>query len=90
MDLNSLREEIDTIDTQLLNLFTARMETVGKIADYKKQNNLPIFDQNRENEKLTQLAERIPKELRSYAQNFWLALFEESRQYQKDLTEQLV
>ena len=42
MDLNDYRKQIDEIDSQLLDLFERRMELAKDIADYKKQNNLPV------------------------------------------------
>ena len=52
MDLHQLRLEIDKIDDQLVKLFGARMEVAAQIADYKKENGLPILVPAREREKL--------------------------------------
>ena len=43
MDLTELRDKIDAIDTELVRLFTERMDIAAKVADYKKENNLPII-----------------------------------------------
>ncbi|QGU93985.1 prephenate dehydratase [Clostridium bovifaecis] len=48
--LENLRNEIDDIDRQLTGLFEKRMETVIKVAQYKKENNIPILNKNREEE----------------------------------------
>ena len=48
----SYRAQIDEIDDKIVELFTQRMETAAKIADYKKAENLPILDPKREEEKL--------------------------------------
>lgn len=48
MDLNQLRNNIDAIDEQILSLFMKRMELCKGVADYKKANNLPVFQGNRE------------------------------------------
>ncbi|MDE5937235.1 MAG: chorismate mutase [Ruminococcus sp.] len=48
MDLNQLRNSIDSIDEQILALFMERMELCKGVADYKKANNLPVFQGNRE------------------------------------------
>lgn len=48
--LENLRNEIDNIDKQLTELFEKRMETVLKVARYKKQNNIPILNKSREEE----------------------------------------
>ena len=43
MDITELRAEIDQIDDELVKLFCARMEVSAKVADYKRERNLPIF-----------------------------------------------
>ena len=43
MDLNDIRAEINEVDKQLRELFTKRMELCGKVADYKIENGLPVF-----------------------------------------------
>ncbi|QEK11769.1 chorismate mutase [Crassaminicella thermophila] len=49
-DLAKLRQTIDYIDRELIKLFEMRMETVLKIADYKKENGIPILNRDREAE----------------------------------------
>ena len=49
-DLKFYRDKIDEIDSQLVDLFEERMEIVLTIADYKKENNIPIFNESREQE----------------------------------------
>mgnify|MGYP003296835986 CR=1 FL=1 len=56
MDLTYYRNEIDKIDDQLVQLFAQRMEIAAKIADYKKENNLPILMPSRERAKLQDVA----------------------------------
>ncbi len=77
------RKEIDKIDEQLVKLFQERMEVSAKIADYKKENNLPIFDQKREREKMHDIMEATPEETREYAASLYSLIFELSRAYQK-------
>ena len=62
MDLQELRKEIDSIDDELVRLFGQRMEIAAKIADYKKENNLPILVPAREREKLQDVAEKAGPE----------------------------
>lgn len=42
------RNEIDAIDKQFAKLYEQRMKAVAKVAEYKKENGLPIFDEGRE------------------------------------------
>lgn len=47
-ELEQARQEIDRIDRQMAALFEQRMKAVGRVALYKKQNDLPILDEGRE------------------------------------------
>ena len=51
MDLKDYRQQIDKIDDELVKLFCARMDVAAQIADYKKENGLPILVPAREREK---------------------------------------
>ena len=42
MDLKDYRQQMDDIDDQMIRLFQQRMETAGKIAEYKKEKGLPV------------------------------------------------
>ena len=42
MNLEELRENIDRIDDEIINLVEKRMDTAAQIATYKKENNLPV------------------------------------------------
>ena len=58
MNLNEIRSEIDKIDDELVRLFCQRMHVAAQVADYKKANNLPIFQPARERAKLQDVAEK--------------------------------
>lgn len=85
MDLNNLRAQIDDIDQKVTSLFKERMTVVGKVAEYKQQNNLPIFDATRERSKLNELAKLVPEEMSSYITTLYSQIFELSRSYQGKL-----
>ena len=50
MDLNELRNEINSIDEEILDLFLRRMDIASQVADYKKAHDLPIYQPQRERE----------------------------------------
>lgn len=50
VDLKDLRNEIDFIDKELVKLLEKRMNISVKIGEIKKEKDLPIFDEKRENE----------------------------------------
>ena len=62
IDLAEIREEIDKIDRKLLELFESRMELSLRVANYKKYKDLPVYDPNREREKLEKLREMSKNE----------------------------
>ena len=62
MNLSDYRERLDRIDTELLRLFSERMEIASEIGLYKKQNALPLLDRAREEEKLRTLCGACPGE----------------------------
>ena len=82
MSLDKLRNEIDRIDDELIDLFKQRMDVVTKVTDYKKENNLPTLDKCREEAKVMALAKKLPDELSTYAYPLYDTLFEISRNYQ--------
>ena len=82
MDLTQLRNEIDKIDDELVKLFGQRMDVAAQIADYKKENNLPILVPAREREKLADVADKAGTEMANYTRVLYSMLFELSRSYQ--------
>ena len=79
MDLNDYRKEIDSIDDQLIALFAQRMETAEKIAEYKKANGLRVLDARREKEKMREILDKTPDDLREYVSSLYSLIFELSR-----------
>ena len=86
MDIQDLRNEIDTIDDQLVKLFAQRMDVASRIADFKKENNMPIFVPAREREKLVDVAAKAGPEMADYTRVLYSMLFELSRSYQSKKT----
>ena len=58
MDMNELREKIDGIDRQLVELYCQRMETAAEIGRYKQEHGLPVLDSERERVLLNKVAEQ--------------------------------
>ena len=79
MDLMEYRKQIDNIDERFVKLFCERMDIAAKIADYKKENNLPILDTRREREKLEEIADMCSDKTENYARTLYSLLFALSR-----------
>ena len=85
MSNQSYREQIDKIDEQLVDLFEQRMEVAKKIAEYKKENKLPVLDLKREREKLASVTDMTAEEIKEYTPLLYSLIFEISRSYQNRL-----
>ena len=82
MSIENLRNEIDRIDEELVKLFNQRMETVKKVADYKKETGTVLYDAQRERELIGKAAERSNEETELYTRVLFSTLTNLSRAYQ--------
>ena len=82
MDIQQLRNEIDAVDDSLVKLFSQRMELSAQVADYKRENNMPILAPAREREILARVAQSAGDEMGNYTRVLYSMLFELSRGYQ--------
>ena len=53
MDLAELRNRLDDIDRQIVELYEQRMEICGEVAAYKLETGKRVFDKEREQQKLS-------------------------------------
>jgi len=83
--LEDYRTEIDSIDSQIVSLFTERMKVAAGMAEYKKAKGLPIYDSVREQNKLLEIYEMTEDELKNYTRRLYLLIFEQSRDYQNKI-----
>ena len=57
MNLQELRDQIDTIDTQIVEKILKRRELISSVVEYKAINDVPVFDPARENQVLARVAQ---------------------------------
>lgn len=86
MDINELRSKIDGVDDKLLELFLERMELSVEIANYKKENELPVLSKSREREVLARVAEKSG-DLEMYTHRLFTTLMDLSKARQSQLLE---
>ena len=55
MDLLELRQQIDAIDEQIVDLYERRMDISRQVAEYKIATGKKVFDKQREMEKLAKV-----------------------------------
>jgi chorismate mutase/prephenate dehydratase len=84
-DLSEIRDRIDTIDDDIVKLFQERMAATNAVAEYKRANGLPVLDRARERQKLADVSEKVPDDLRDYTTVLFSLLMEVSRSHQNAL-----
>lgn len=57
--LQELREQLDEIDTQIVDLYQKRMDVCSKVGEYKISTGKKVFDKQREKEKLSVVTENV-------------------------------
>lgn len=85
--INQLRRHIDRIDTVIITALAERMSLMPEIAEYKKENDVPIFDEKREIEIMKKL-KKIAKEQgldESFVEEVFLSIFNEAKRIQNDI-----
>ena len=82
MKIEELREKIDGIDSKLIELIKERLDIASDIAEYKKENNLPILDRKRERELLNKVAMEAGEDYEQEARVFFYDIMGISRAYQ--------
>lgn len=65
--LEALRQEIDSIDAQIFDLFEQRIAVAKQIGAYKKEHGLTVLDSSREDTKKDQVKASVSNELEPYA-----------------------
>ena len=81
-ELKDLREKIDAIDQQMVDLFKQRMEVSKEVAAYKHANGLPTQDVGRERALLAKVSDQAGDELADYTQSVYRTILAAGRSYQ--------
>lgn len=80
-NLDQIRQEIDSIDKQLIELFKQRMDCAKAVGEYKKANSIPVLNQSRENQVLDKV-ENMGGEYGTFARLLYSNIMELSRALQ--------
>lgn len=84
--LDNYRLQINNIDEELINLLKKRMKLSVKIGKYKKENNIPILNKNRENQVIERINSYNKKDNEIIiSENFISILWTNIMNYSKDL-----
>ena len=81
-DIKELREEINKTDEGIVELFKKRMAIAASVAEYKRENGLPVLDAARERALLARISDMAGKEFEGYARTLYHTMLDVSRAYQ--------
>lgn len=85
--IKQIRRHIDRIDTVIITALAERMSLMPEIAEYKKKNDIPIFDEEREVEIMNKL-KKIAKEQgldEDFVEEVFLSIFNEAKRIQNEV-----
>ena len=82
MDLQEIRKQLDVIDRQIVDLYEKRMKLCGDVAEYKISVGKPVYDGEREKQKLEAVRQMAGEEYRQGASELFTQLMTISRRLQ--------
>ena len=82
MELSELRQQIDGIDRQLVDLFIKRMTVAAEVAEYKRENGMNVLDASRERALLAKVSELSGEDFEEYTRTLYATVLDLSRSYQ--------
>lgn len=85
-DLDNFRKIIDECDKEIVRAIEKRFSIVKKVVEYKKQNDLEIFQPNREKEVLEKVDSYLNnKEFSEELQSLYIHIINLSKEIQKKI-----
>ncbi len=89
LDLNQIRQEIDTIDNQIVSLYKQRMEKAKQVAEYKISVGKPVLDKEREKQKIEALTKQADSQFNKHGiEELFSQIMAISRKLQYQILEQ--
>jgi len=87
ININELRNSIDEIDDQLVELLERRMKIVLQVAEFKKNNSVNVKDRSREDEIVKRVVGQLKnKDFKDGMTEMMDSIFRVSRKMQRDIT----
>lgn len=83
MDLKELRDQIDILDGEMLEMFQKRMKLCLQVAEYKKKNNVNVLQTGREQEVIDGIKARAEEQFEDSAAVLFSNIMDISKSYQQ-------
>ncbi len=87
MKIDELRKEISDIDGEISKLFDKRLRFARQIGEYKRENGLPVKDEEVEKRKLEKILSECGEENAEYQKALFQAIFDISCRMQDDFSD---
>ena len=87
MNIEELRNEIDGIDKELVELFVKRMNVTAQVAEAQRESGKPVYDPGRERQLLQKVSDLAGEEMESQTRILYHLILSLSRAYQSRLLE---
>lgn len=82
-DILKNREKIDSIDNQIFDLLMERLDAVTTIGYIKKEQGLPVLDQNRENAIYAKIDTKFSAIEADFLKNIYQSIITESKRVEE-------
>lgn len=82
-ELELLRAQIDELDKTITECYAKRLQIVHKIGEYKKNNNVNVLDQNREQKVYDNVA-KYSKEYKEEVKDLYTYIMQYSKMKQRN------
>jgi chorismate mutase/prephenate dehydratase len=85
MGLDTLREQLDSIDERILSLLSERAKIIMQVADFKRHHHMPVYVPEREISIIRRLRTINPGPLPSDTiERLYRAVLEEMRKFERE------
>lgn len=85
MDLQALRSQINQLDETILQAFAERMAICRQVGVYKKENHMPVFQKDREDQVIRRIRDLAPPDMSQSAAALFAAIMDISKCYQQQV-----
>ena len=85
MELEELREKIDGVDEKICALLKERFDLVKEVGEAKKKLGVNVENKDREKEVVEAVRNRLPDELKDYAEEIYRVIIKTSKDFQRTL-----
>lgn len=85
--IEKIRKQIDRVDRVLITALGERMSVMPDIAEYKKEHNVPVFQEKREQEIMKRL-KKMAGDYNlngSFVEEIFLSIFNEAKRIQQEV-----